>query len=198
MVIADRDKNGIIEYKEFVPLGAEIIQAIFAKNQAIKELKEKEQEYIQESIMMMNVDQIHDIRSQIVEKCVKLDEDEENVIQITDLKNILNEHLDVLDPSEIDKAIEIISKDNLTGKYQYRKIYDVLLSIKIDQLKRGLMDGNINKIEEELLRIFSEEDTEKTGFLSVDDCVNSLKKSSTIQLSKIQNYILQSFIPRNE
>ena len=114
--------------------------------------------------MMMNVDQIHDIRSQIVEKCVKLDEDEENVIQITDLKNILNEvnytrcgfilivfpnsyllktkHLDVLDPSEIDKAIEIISKDNLTGKYQYRKIYDVLLSIKIDQLKRGLMDVN--------------------------------------------------------
>jgi hypothetical protein len=42
MHLADKDRNGIIEYKEFVPLGAEIIQAIFAKNLAIKELGEKE------------------------------------------------------------------------------------------------------------------------------------------------------------
>lgn len=42
MLLADKDKNGIIEYKEFVPLGAEIIHAIFMKNQAIQELNEQE------------------------------------------------------------------------------------------------------------------------------------------------------------
>ena len=32
MLIADKNKNGIVEYKEFIPLGAEIIHGIFMKN----------------------------------------------------------------------------------------------------------------------------------------------------------------------
>ena len=43
MKMADDDANGIIEYKEFVALGAEVIHAIFVKNQAIHELRLKEE-----------------------------------------------------------------------------------------------------------------------------------------------------------
>lgn len=32
MSIADKDRNGVIEYKEFIHLGAHVIHAIFMKN----------------------------------------------------------------------------------------------------------------------------------------------------------------------
>jgi hypothetical protein len=42
MFIADKDRNGVIQYKEFVPLGAEVIHAIFVKNQAKRQLADRE------------------------------------------------------------------------------------------------------------------------------------------------------------
>ncbi len=41
--------------------------------------------------MILFVDEIHSIRNILIEKCQKLDEDEENVVQVADLKKILQE-----------------------------------------------------------------------------------------------------------
>ncbi len=46
MKSADANNNGLIEYREFVPLGAEVIHGIFMKNQAYKQLREREEEYL--------------------------------------------------------------------------------------------------------------------------------------------------------
>jgi len=46
MHTADQNKNGIIEYAELLHLGAEIIHGIFMKNQALKKLREREEEYL--------------------------------------------------------------------------------------------------------------------------------------------------------
>lgn len=40
----DVTKTGIIEYKEIIKFGAEIIHAIFSKNQALRDLRDKEEE----------------------------------------------------------------------------------------------------------------------------------------------------------
>lgn len=44
--MVDQDKNGLIEYSEFLELGAEIIHAIFMKNSAKKNLAAREEEFM--------------------------------------------------------------------------------------------------------------------------------------------------------
>lgn len=36
MISADKDRNGVIQFKEFIFIGAHVIHAIFMKNQAEK------------------------------------------------------------------------------------------------------------------------------------------------------------------
>lgn len=54
---------------------------------------------------MMTIDQIHDIKKSFVDECTKKDEDELNEIPISDIKTILEKHLDVLTPDEIELTI---------------------------------------------------------------------------------------------
>lgn len=69
MLMADTKHNGLITYKEFIPLGAEIIHGIFMKNMATKNLREREEEYLLQSILILQNDEMHSIIGELIKKC---------------------------------------------------------------------------------------------------------------------------------
>lgn len=89
--MADIKKNGLIEYKEFIEIGAEMIHGIFMKNSANKNLSAREEEYLLQSILILHGSELHDIIGIILDDLIKQDEDEEGVVAILpNLKQTLN------------------------------------------------------------------------------------------------------------
>lgn len=80
--MADDDQNGLIEYKEFIELGAEMIHAIFMKNSAAKHLAAREEEFLLQSILILHGSELHDIIGILLDDIVKIDEDEEGFVPI--------------------------------------------------------------------------------------------------------------------
>jgi len=80
------------------------------KNQAIKQLVDREDEYLQQSILMLYNDEIHTAHKTLLAECVKLDEDETETIKISDTQKIFEKHSEFFNPNEIEELIRIITK----------------------------------------------------------------------------------------
>jgi hypothetical protein len=106
-----------------------------------------------------------------------------------------------LEQHEIDEAIRIINKHYPEGLFPYQNIYNILVELKLETLKNGLMtvklyikkslkiikkiQGSLNKLEVYLTEIFEKYDDEKKGLIHISDVMKALKKSDKIVLSKI-------------
>lgn len=66
-----------------------MIHGIFLKNQAIKQLVEREEEYLHEATLIMNNSEIHDKRKEMHDACLQVDEEQEEFIKIADVKKII-------------------------------------------------------------------------------------------------------------
>lgn len=110
-------KTGIIEYGEMVQLGAELIHAIFSKNQALKELKDKEEESKFQANLMLYIDEIHDLNEKVVNECRKLDEEDNYYVSNEQMKAILEGQAEILNTQEREQILELIG-----GKYPSNKV----------------------------------------------------------------------------
>ncbi|EGR28085.1 hypothetical protein IMG5_183420 [Ichthyophthirius multifiliis] len=199
MIMADSNQNGIIEYKEFIPLGAEIIHGIFMKNQAKKSLREGEEEYLHQSILILQNDEMHSTIKQLIQKCREFDEDELTYISSENLIKIFQEFGDqFFNKSEGEELMKQICRDYPDNDIPYEKLYDILLNFRIVILKNGLMESQLNNLEIYIRDICKPYDTENKGFIYIDDLMHELKKSKEIILTKTQTYIIKSFIDKDE
>lgn len=80
MMIADKNNNGMIEYKEFVPIGAEVLYGLLLKQQTEKEMFQEEEMLINQSVLILYNDEIHDLSQILVKDCKELDEGETFII----------------------------------------------------------------------------------------------------------------------
>lgn len=70
----DTDNTGMVEYSNFTNIGSDIIFAYFMKNQVENKIRNKDEEFLIEAIMILYTHEIHENCQKII---ARLLEDEE-------------------------------------------------------------------------------------------------------------------------
>lgn len=193
----DINKNGVIEYDEWIPIGAEIIYGWWLKNQTEQHLRIKEEEFLFEAIMILYNDEIHMISNSIALECKKLDEDELGTVPHSEFRKLLEKKASLLTPIEIDGICKFI-KRKYSCDFPYKNTYNAILEFKINTIKNGLMESRLNEMDVYLRGIFKSFEEEKPGFIHVNNVAKALRGSDKMILSNIQIFMLQSFTEKDE
>ena len=197
MLMADKNCNGMIEYREFVPLGAEVLYGLLLKQQTDKELGLEEDMVINQAVMILYNDEIHDLSQIIVKDCKEIDEDQEGVIPTSEIYEIFKKHSGVLNEREYEILYKNIEEE-YPEKFAYGEIPNIFFRYKVDVIKNGLSENNVTKLEQYLREVFKIFDTEKTGKLSGQVLMEALARAEKIMLTQMQLYILRSFVKKDE
>lgn len=142
----DKNKNGMIEYEEWVPIGAEIIYGWWLKGQTVQHLHVKEEEFLFEAIMILYNDEIHIICNAVTIECKKHDEDELDYVTHEDFRKILENNSPLLTPNELDGICKFI-KRKFPENFPYKNTYNCVLEYKINVIKNGLMESRLTEID---------------------------------------------------
>lgn len=67
----------------------------------------------------------------------------------------------MINPNEVDEIIKIIQKTYDDNVFPYKELYTVLLDYKVYNLKNGLMESSLNKLEIYLRSICEPYDKDK-------------------------------------
>jgi Ca2+-binding EF-hand superfamily protein len=91
----------------------------------------------------------------------------------------------------------------LTDKYmfnqvKYENLQKELIEFKMEILKKGLIESNLNNLEVYLRELFDPYDKDKFGKIHINDMLLAFMKSDKIILTKGQRYVLRSIIDRDE
>lgn len=81
---------------------------------------------------------------------------------------------------------------------KYEGLQKELLDFKLETLKKGLIESNLNNLEVYLREIFDPYDRDKFGRIHINDMLLALQKSEKIALTRSQRYVLKSIVDRDE
>eukprot|EP00825_Cyclidium_porcatum_P020382 TRINITY_DN2310_c0_g1_i2.p1 TRINITY_DN2310_c0_g1~~TRINITY_DN2310_c0_g1_i2.p1 ORF type:complete len:263 (+),score=66.62 TRINITY_DN2310_c0_g1_i2:120-908(+) len=104
----------------------------------------------------------------------------------------------VLHDKEQDQLLKIISKKFSEDKFRYDQLYDIILEMKIENLKNGLMESHLNQLEKYIRIICQEYDLEKKGLIHIDNLMQAFQKSNKITLPKLQTFMIENFADKDE
>jgi len=197
MMMADKNNNGMIEYKEFIPLGAEVLYGLLLKQQTDKELGLEEDMVINQAVMILFNDEIHDLSQIIVKDCKELDEDTVETVATPQILEIFKKHTGVLNEREYEILYKNIEEE-YPEVFPYHEIPNIFFRYKIDIIKNGLSENNVTKLEQYLRELFKIFDTEKVGKISGQSLMEALARADKIMLTQMQLYILRSFVKKDE
>ncbi|CAK61582.1 unnamed protein product (macronuclear) [Paramecium tetraurelia] len=188
----DVSRTGILQFKDISSFGIETLHSIYCQNQALKELREKEEESRFEAQWMLSTD-LRNVYKKIVEQCKLKDEDEIHSIPSNVFQQILEEQ-QFFTEDEIKQIMEIIGDKAV----EYETSDKVLEETIFENLVKGLLEAQKSKMEVFLLEHFRRQDKDNTGFIKINELMIALKSCEKIKLSKVQLYSLQSYIKRND
>jgi len=197
MMMADKNNNGMIEYKEFIPLGAEVLYGLLLKQQTDKELGLEEDMVINQAVMILFNDEIHDLSQIIVKDCKELDEDTVETVATPQILEIFKKHTGVLNEREYEILYKNIEEE-YPEVFPYHEIPNIFFRYKVDIIKNGLSENNVTKLEQYLRELFKIFDTEKVGKISGQTLMEALARADKIMLTQMQLYILRSFVKKDE
>jgi len=196
--MADRDHSGVIDYKGFIPLVAEVLQGLTLKQQTEARLTQQEELSINQACMVLYNDEILGIGKKIEEVCKKEDENKNNYVSFRTLREVLhNESHTILTEKEMDVLIRMM-KDKYEENFPYAGFRNTLFSYKVSILKTGFMESNLNKLKLYLVKIFELHDQEKSGLIHISTLTDALSKADKIVLTKIQLIMIRSFVKKNQ
>jgi len=197
MQIADKNSNGMIEYKEFVPIGAEVLYGLLLKQQTVKEINLEEEMLVNQAILVLYNDEIHDLAAIIIKDCKEIDEDNFGVVPTERVLEVFKKHPGVLTEREYEFLFQRI-QTNYPKSYPYNETSNILFGYKVDIIKNGLAENNVTKLEQYLRKLFEIFDEEKTGKIPAQTVLEALKKADKILLTQMQLYILRNFVKKDE
>jgi len=87
--------------------------------------------------------------------------------------------------AEIEGIMKFIKK-KFPQEFPYKETYNFILEFKINLIKHGLMESNLNEMDLYLRDLFKKYEKEKLNWISVSDLGEALRTSDKIILSNVQ------------
>lgn len=185
MLIADKNSNGMVEYSEFVPVGAEVMYGLIIKQQTETDMGIEEEMMVNQAVLVLFNDEIHDLTNILTKDCKEIDEDQFGTIPTAKIMEIFKKHPGVLSEREYELLYKKIEAEN-PENFKYKELSNILFKYKVDVVKNGLMESNTTKLEQYLRKLFEIFDTQKTGKITPNILMEALTRAEKIVLTQMQ------------
>lgn len=113
---SDKNENGVIDYSEFVPLAADLIQSFRAQSKARKLIKEEDIQIDDKILSAVSKDEIHTIAELCLMKIREIDKKNYGVIRPSDLRRVLMSLPQIIPASPRQKRHQSIDSIGGTGR----------------------------------------------------------------------------------
>jgi len=201
LVLADANGDGKIEYAEFAPLGADIIQTM-----RLRKLNEAEQRLLEEETELQARDFIHGLgQEQIVEMFLNafrdFDTDNSGRLERDEIEKCLRSltlGATKLTSREIKMILSFVDEDE-SGTLEYNEFAPLMFNYLVDALKMGFLESEMDELSLYLTQHLESYDNNEDGRLSTKTLKAALKDADLISLTPIQyQSVLSSAIVDSE
>lgn len=179
MMQADENGDGKIEYQEFVPIAAETIQALQAREAAEQQDAEmlEDAEFAAEMYLSRGLTQ-EDLDSIIVAEFKNADVNGDGVLSRQEFKTALQAEALGLTNKEI-KALMLRVDENEDGVISYEEFAPLCFELLLQRFKRTIYEDarDSNDLKLYLEEVFASQDEEQTGLLDVESLRTGLKEA---------------------
>lgn len=141
----DVNNNGMIEYSEWVRVGAELVFGFWLRNKTEEHLNVKEEEFLFEAVMILFGDEIHEKAREIEKECRKRDEEESMKVGVVELKKLVEE-LGGFSESEVEGVMRFVRR-SYAEEFPYEESYKFLVEFKKMVVKNGLMESRLKEMD---------------------------------------------------
>lgn len=164
IALADEDKDELIDWNDFIPIGLDAIRTFYTRNI----LKKKA-----EQMSQPDPDALKLVYWAEIEKCYKLlsykfkevDTIADGVVSLQHFKNIVRS-TKFLTPKEQNLLIRLQKNEMI----KYSDFPDMLYNVRYEIAMSEMMDNNMNDLEMYINGEFAKYDHDDTGIIDVQDC----------------------------
>ena len=168
IALADENKDELISWEEFIPIGIEAIKNIYTRN-IIKKKAEVMKHPDPEALKLVYWDEISSIFRLLSYKFNAVDEVKDGTVSLQHFKNIVRE-TKFLTPKEKNLLIRLQKTDNI----KYAEFPDMLYNVRYEIASSEIMEQNMNDLESLIRREFARQDKNGTGEISIRECEDAL------------------------
>jgi len=192
MAEADEDGNGIIDYREFLPLMVEIIHSLKAKEQAVNNRMGEEQNVREDVEFHL----LHGIPREELEAVMKgvfemADEDGNGTLSREEFRTCLKSADLGLTRKEMNLLLSECDYDN-DGRISYNEFVPLCFNILVERFKDQVLTtqalSSTDELQVTLLQAFAEQDQDQVGKLKLTRVKRALEgvSSEILGLTRLQ------------
>ncbi|KAL1510454.1 hypothetical protein AB1Y20_006761 [Prymnesium parvum] len=198
MAEADVNGDGMVEYKEFVPLAVDLLQALAVRQQVdaqTNELTSRAREEARELLSTCVPEQ--ELHSAMLSFFQKADVDRSGMLDEEEFRTCIRSMDIGLSRREIN-SLMFAADSNGDGKVSFEELAPVLFDIQVEILTKQLIaQGRPTPVlAEVLLRLCAYADQERTGLLP-QSRLRQIFQSSDLELSRLQTSTLMGAAETN-
>uniref|UniRef100_A0A7S1JRF9 EF-hand domain-containing protein n=1 Tax=Vitrella brassicaformis TaxID=1169539 RepID=A0A7S1JRF9_9ALVE len=187
---ADMDQNGKVDYKEFIPLAMQIVEAMYAKGETEREMQVAEKEAEEFLVHGMTKEELTET---IMTMFKEFDKDGKGFVSRSEFIDTMCSMELGLNRRELNALLfQVVDQDN-DGTINYNEFvpfaYDMLRKLATLRLLENEMKQD--ELAQFLKDLFESRDTEMSGMLDPDDMID-LIHSAKLGLTRFQIYTVMS------
>jgi len=177
IALADEDKDELITWDEFIPIGIDAIRTFYMRNLAKKQAEKNEHP---------NPDALKVVYWGEIEKCYKLlsykfkeaDITEDGIVSLQHFKNIIRS-TKYLTPKEQNLLIRLQKNDTI----KFSEFPDMLFNVRYEIAMSEMMESNMSDLETYIRMEFAKEDKDDSKSITIQACGEALKRCKKLNLT---------------
>ena len=192
LMLADANGDGRIEYSEFAPLGADVIQTM-----RMRKLQAQENELKEGMAEMQARQMLHGLGEEAVTQTLteafrSFDKDGSGRLERAEIVSCLQSltlGATQLTPNEIRMIMAYIDED-CSGTVEYNEFAPLMFNWMVEALKLGFLQAQMSELEMYVLSHLSQYDQGHSGVLPFETLKQGLFEMDLVQLTPIQVHTL--------
>lgn len=161
IALADEDKNELINWNEFIPIGINAIKTFYTRN-IVKKSAEKMKHPNPEALKLVYWDEIQKCYRLLSYSFEEVDIVKDGIVSLQHFKNIVR-GTKFLTPKEKNLLIRLQKNDRI----KYSEFPDMLYNVRYEIAVSEMMESNMSEIESHIVKEFMHEDTDDSGEVSI-------------------------------
>ena len=177
VALADEDKDELISWEEFLPIGIEAIKTFYSRNIARKKAEEMKHPD-PDALKLVYWDEINKTYNILRYSFEEVDEIKDGMISLQHFKNIIRS-TKFITPKEQNLLIRLQRQDMIKYSEFPHMLYNVRYEIAVSEMMESRMSGLESQIRMELAR----EDTHDVGEITVKQCEMALQRCKFLNIT---------------
>ena len=177
IALADEDKDELICWNEFIPIGINAIKTFYTRN-IVKKSAEKMKHPNPEALKLVYWDEIQKCYRLLSYNFEEVDIVKDGIVSLQHFKNIVR-GTKFLTPKEKNLLIRLQKNDRI----KYSEFPDMLYNVRYEIAVSEMMESNMSEIESNIVKEFLFEDTDDSGEVSILQAERALNRCKSLNLT---------------